>query len=446
MIRGSIAVCEPFTIQSLASPARGIYMNTAELNRILEFMLSYKEDISDLNFSVGRAPQVEVNGALATVPIKGMERLSPYQTEMIALAMMGQDREIIKKLIMSGSTDLSYSIPGVTRFRVNIFTQRGTFAIVMRVIPSGVPSIDKMGLPKALYAVAEEKNGIVLVTGPTGSGKSTTLAAVINQINEKNHYHIVTIEDPIEYLHPHKQCTINQRELGSDTTSFALALRAALRQAPKVILVGEMRDLETTEIALEAAETGHLVLSTLHTIDASKTIDRIIGIFPKNEEQQIRTRFAQTFKWVISQRLIPKKGGGRVAAIEILKSTMRTREYVVKGESEGRSLVDAMNDGYLEGMQTFDTELEKMVRSGVLEEQVAISYGTNPNNLALALQGLATGEGMEQKENVMKPTGTDAFPPGKAKPAQAAPKPAAKPAAQRPAPKPEPQTKPDWLE
>lgn len=421
-------------------------MNTVELNRILEFMLSYKEDISDLNFSVGRAPQVEVNGVLVPVPIKGMERLSPYQTEMIALAMMAQDREITKKLIMSGSTDLSYSIPGITRFRVNIFTQRGTFAIVMRVIPSGVPSIDKMGLPKALYSVAEEKNGIVLVTGPTGSGKSTTLAAVINQINEKYQYHVVTIEDPIEYLHPHKQSTINQRELGSDTTSFAMALRAALRQAPKVILVGEMRDLETTEIALEAAETGHLVLSTLHTIDASKTIDRIIGIFPKNEEQQIRTRFAQTFKYVISQHLIPRKGGGRIAAIEILKSTMRTREYVVKGESEGRSLVDAMNDGYLEGMQTFDRELEKMVRAGLIDEQVAISYATNGNNLALALQGLAPDEGMNQKENVMDPYAPKAKPAPAAAPAAQRPQPAAKPAGRAAAPKPPPETKPDWLE
>lgn len=421
-------------------------MNTTELNRILEFMLSYKENISDLNFSVGRTPQVEVSGVLVPVPIKGMERLSPYQTEMIALAMMGQDPEITKKLIMTGSTDLSYSIPGVTRFRVNIFTQRGTFAIVMRVIPSGVPSIDKMGLPKSLYQVAEEKNGIVLVTGPTGSGKSTTLAAVINQINEKCSYHIVTIEDPIEYLHPHKKSTINQRELGSDTTSFAMALRAALRQAPKVILVGEMRDLETTEIALEAAETGHLVLSTLHTIDASKTIDRIIGIFPKNEEQQIRTRFAQSFKWVISQRLVPKKGGGRVAAIEILKSTMRTREYVVKGEAEGRSLVDAMEDGYLDGMQTFDKELERMVRSNVIDDQTAISYATNPNNLALSLQGLATGEGMDQKDGAMG-SPVDEFAPAKPKPAPAAPaRPAPKPVAARPAPKPEPQAKPDWLE
>lgn len=365
-------------------------MNTAEINRILEFMLSYRENISDLNFSVGRAPQVEVSGSLLSVPIVGLERMSPYQTEMIALHLMGQDREVMRKLIHTGSTDLSYSIPGVTRFRVNIFTQRGTFAIVMRVIPTGIPSIEQLGLPQVLYNVAAEKNGIVLVTGPTGSGKSTTLAAVINEINEKNAYHIVTIEDPIEYLHSHKSSTINQRELGSDTTSFAMALRAALRQAPKVILVGEMRDIETTEIALEAAETGHLVLSTLHTIDASKTIDRIIGIFPKNDEQQIRTRFAQTFKYVISQRLVPRKGGGRVAAIEVLKSTERTREYIIKGETAGRSLVDAMNDGYLEGMQSFDRELERMVRSNLVDEKVAISYGTNPNNLTLALQVLGS--------------------------------------------------------
>lgn len=414
-------------------------MNNVEINRILEFMLSFKENISDLNFSVGRAPQVEVSGQLVGVPIKGMERLSPYQTEMMALAMMGQDREILKKLINSGSTDLSYSIPGVTRFRVNIFTQRGTLAIVMRVIPSGVPSIKDMGLPEALYQVATEKNGIVLVTGPTGSGKSTTLAAVINEINEKHAYHIVTIEDPIEYLHPHKAATINQRELGSDTTSFAMALRAALRQAPKVILVGEMRDLETTEIALEAAETGHLVLSTLHTIDASKTIDRIVGIFPKNEEQQIRTRFSQTFKYVISQRLIPKKGGGRVAAIEILKGTLRTKEYIVKGESEGRSLIDAMNDGYLEGMQTFDRELEKMVRKGVVDEETAVAYSTNPNNLSLALQGLAAEEGMDQKESVS--AAAPAMPEKKTPPPPAKPRGAAK--APPPPPKEE---KPDWME
>ena len=367
-------------------------MNSAELNKILTVMLNYRERISDLNFSVGRPPQVEVDGVLAPVPIKGLEKFSPYQTEMIAMTMISEDREAIKKLIFTGSVDISYSIPGVTRFRVNIFAQRGSYSIAMRVIPSGVPSISDMSLPKALYDVAQEKNGIVLVTGPTGNGKTTTLATIINEINEKHYYHIVTIEDPIEYLHPHKCCTINQREIGSDTTTFALALRAALRQAPKVILVGEMRDLETTEIALEAAETGHLVLSTLHTIDASKTIDRIIGIFPKEEEQQIRIRFSQTFKWVISQRLVPRRDGGRVAAIEILKSTMRTREYIVRGETEGRSLVDAMTDGYLDGMQTFDRELEKFAKQGLIDDETALSYATNPNNLALALQGLAPGQ------------------------------------------------------
>jgi twitching motility protein PilT len=367
-------------------------LNSFDLNRILESMLSFREGISDLNFSVGRSPQVEVNGILIPVPIRGMERVSPYQTEMIALALLENDYEATKQLIDTGSTDLSHSIPGVTRFRVNIFMQRGTFAIAMRVIPSGVPSIASLGLPEVLRQVAEEKNGIVLVTGPTGSGKSTTLAAIINQINEKHPYHIVTIEDPIEYMHSHRVATINQREIGSDTKNFAMALRAALRQAPKVILVGEMRDLETTEIALEAAETGHLVLSTLHTIDASRTISRIIGIFPKEEEQQIRTRFAQSFKYIISMRLVPKKGGGRVAVFEILKSSERTREYIIKGEAEGRSLLDAMNDGYLDGMQTFDGELNRLVRAGTVEEQVGLSYATHPSNLQLVLHGLGSAD------------------------------------------------------
>jgi len=367
-------------------------MNTAEINRILEFMLGYKPEISDLNFSVGRPPQIESDGVLIPIPVKGMEKLNPFQTEMIALSIMGQDREVIRKLVQTGSTDLSYSIPGVTRFRVNIFLQRGTFAIAMRVIPPGVPSIAQMGLPEVLYQVAKEKNGIVLVTGPTGCGKSTTLAAILDEINETQAFHVVTIEDPIEYLHTNKLSTINQREIGTDTTTFAVALRAALRQAPKVILVGEMRDLETAEIALEAAETGHLVFSTLHTIDASKTIDRIIGIFPKEEEQQIRIRFAQCFKYIISQRLVPKKNGGRIAAIEILKATMRTREYVVKGEAEHRSLLDAMNDGYLEGMQTFDKELANMFRDGIIEEETALTYATTPNNLALILKGFSAGQ------------------------------------------------------
>lgn len=366
-----------------------------QLNNLLDFMLAVSPQVSDLNFSVGRAPQVEVNGELRDVPIKGLGRLSPYQTEQIALQLMKSDKQHIRKLLKFGSVDLSYSMTGKTRFRVNIFSQRGTYSIIMRVIPNGVPTVEELGLPPAINKIADERNGIVLLTGPTGSGKSTTLAAIINRINMDKAYHIVTIEDPIEYLHRHKKSTINQRELGADVPTFGLALRAALRQAPKVILVGEMRDLETTEIALEAAETGHLVLSTLHTIDASKTVDRIIGIFPKDEEQQIRTRFAQTFKWIVSQRLVPRADGqGRLGLCEILRSSQRTREYIQHGEveKEGRSLVDAMNDGALDGMQTFDHELERLWRAGTLTKEAALSFATNAPNLALKMSGIAGAE------------------------------------------------------
>ncbi len=393
---------------------------SGQIDGLLEFMLAYAPNISDLNFSVGRAPLVEDNGELIEVPIKGLSRLSPYQTEQIALHLMHNDKLLIRKLLKQGSADLSYSIPGKTRFRVNIFSQRGTYSIVLRVIPNGVPTVEEMGLPPVINRIADERNGIVLLTGPTGSGKSTTLAAIINRINENKAYHIVTIEDPIEYLHRHKRSTINQRELGADVPSFALALRAALRQAPKVILVGEMRDLETTEIALEAAETGHLVLSTLHTIDASKTIDRIIGIFPKDEEQQIRTRFGQTFKWIVSQRLVPKPGGsGRMAICEVLKSTQRTREYVIKGESEkeGRSLLDAMNDGALDGMQTFDMELERLWREGVIGQETALSYATNGPNLALKMSGIAGAASEGRGGGAAAPAGKEASPsqPGEGK-------------------------------
>jgi twitching motility protein PilT len=256
----------------------------------------------------------------------------------------------------------------------------------MRVIPQTIPDFKALNLPEHLGEITQLRNGIVLVTGPTGSGKSSTLAAIINKINEDKAYHILTIEDPIEFLHLHKKSTIHQRELHSDTPSFALALRAALRQAPKVILVGEMRDKETIEIGMEAAETGHLVFSTLHTVDASKTIERIIGVFPVADQQAIRARLSRAFRYIVSQRLIPRKdGSGRVAAIEILKSTMRTREYVEKGESEGKSLLDAMRDGATEGMQCFDRELERMVREGVLGLDSALSYATNAGNLKLEL-------------------------------------------------------------
>jgi twitching motility protein PilT len=356
-----------------------------DLDPLLESMLDVSPGISDLNLSVGRPPQVELDGHLKPVAYAGIERLLPYQTELIAMRLLAGKRDLADKLVKTGSVDLSYSLAKRTRFRVNVFAQRGSYSIVLRVIPNKIPTVEQLGIPPQLNEIGNERNGIVLVTGPTGSGKSTTLAAIINKINHDQAVHIITIEDPIEYLHPHIKSTINQREVGADTQTFSLALRAALRQAPKVILVGEMRDVETISIALEASETGHLVLSTLHTIDASKTIDRIVGVFPKNEERQIRTRFSQAFKWVVSQRLIPKEGGGRVAICEILRSTSRTKEYVQEGEREGKSLSDAMSDGALEGMQTFDGELEKLINAGVIEREVGLSYATNRTNLVLKL-------------------------------------------------------------
>jgi twitching motility protein PilT len=370
-------------------------MKNFNLDAILEAMLKVSDRVSDLNFSVGRPPQVEVDGQLVPVTFPGLPRLTPFQTEIIAMHMLRGDRDLTRTLMTSGSVDLSYSIPQKTRFRVNIFSQRGTYAIVLRAIPEGIPTLASLKMPAELYNVPALKNGIVLVTGPTGSGKSTTLAAIINQINQEQAYHIITIEDPVEYMHRHLKSTVNQRELGSDTRTFSLALRAALRQAPKVILIGEMRDVETIEIAMEAAETGHLVLSTLHTIDAAKTVDRIVGVFPKDQEPQVRTRLSQSFRYVISQRLLPKVGGGRVAAIEILKSTMRTRDYVIKGENEGRSLSDAMHDGSVDGMQTFDDEIEKLWNRGVISRETALAYATNPTNLALRMtdepEGAAAG-------------------------------------------------------
>jgi twitching motility protein PilT len=359
---------------------------------IVAAMLQVSKQVSDLIFSPGRTPQVEVNGQLKEVNIAGVGKLLPDATRRIAADLIGRNELVAGKLEKEGSTDLSYSLPGVARFRVNVFRQRGSYAIVMRVIPQTVPDLASLNLPPQLGEIVELRNGIVLVTGPTGSGKSSTLAAIVNKINEEKAYHILTIEDPIEFLHAHKKATVHQRELHSDTPSFALALRAALRQAPKVILVGEMRDKETIEIALEAAETGHLVFSTLHTIDASKTVERIIGVFPLADQQAIRSRVSKAFRYIISQRLIPRKDGtGRIAAIEILKSTMRTREYVEKGEGEGKTLVDAMRDGITEGMQHFDSELERMIRAGILDLDVALGYATNAGNLRLELADLADG-------------------------------------------------------
>jgi twitching motility protein PilT len=363
---------------------------TAPTPNIIASMLHAAPKTSDLIFSPGRAPQVEINGQLTQLKIKGVGILSSEDTARIAADLIGRNSHAVEKLKEEGSCDISYSLPRMSRFRVNIFTQRGSCAIVMRVIASSVPDFKTLHLPPQLGEAAVLRPGIVLVTGPTGSGKSSTLAAFVNKINEEQACHIITIEDPIEFLHPHKRATIHQRELYSDTPSFPLALRAALRQSPKLILVGEMRDKDTIEVALEAAETGHLVFSTLHTIDASKTIERVIGVFPISEQHAVRGRLAKSFRYIISQRLIPKRdGGGRIAAFEILKSTMRTRDYVQKGESEGKSLLDAMRDGATEGMQCFDDEIEKLIRANVLDIDTGLAYATNEGNLRLLIADLA---------------------------------------------------------
>ena len=367
---------------TLAEPATEPTISTAD---IVKTLVGSGPGVSDLIFSPGRPAQVEQHGELVAVELPGLPMLKSDDTARIAQDLIAGNEQALRSLKEHGACDLSYSQSECARFRVNIFKQRGSHAIVMRVIAARIPTLQELNLPTTLNEAARLKNGIVLVTGPTGSGKSSTLAAIINLINETRAEHILTIEDPIEFLHPHKKGTVHQRELHSDTPTFSAALRAALRQAPKVILVGEMRDRETIEIAMTAAETGHLVFSTLHTIDASKTVDRVVGTFDASDQQAIRTRLAGSFRYFISQRLIPKKGGGRRAILEILKSTMRTRDYVEKGDSEGRSLLDAMKDGELDGMQHFDGELEKLVRAGDIAKKTALMYASNAGNLQVQL-------------------------------------------------------------
>jgi twitching motility protein PilT len=383
---------QPAQAQVPPSPRK---FDTAQL---ITAMLKAHGHVSDLIFSPGRAPQIEVSGQLVELKFKGLESLTAQDTDNIARDLMGRNEHPISKLEQEGSADLSYGIGGVGRFRVNIFRQRGSCAVVMRVIPDRIPSFEELHLAQKLRDIVQLRNGIVLVTGPTGSGKSSTLAAIIDTMNTEKAFHILTIEDPIEFLHKHKKATIHQRELHSDTPTFALALRAALRQAPKVILVGEMRDRETMEIALEASETGHLVLSTLHTIDAAKTVERIVGAFPMSDQQGVRNRLSKAFRYIISQRLLPRKDGkGRIAAMEILTSTMRTREYVEKGETEGKSLLDAMRDGDTEGMQHFDGEIEKLIRTGAISMETGLAFATNAGNLKLELADFKEGSASDKK-------------------------------------------------
>jgi twitching motility protein PilT len=340
-------------------------------------MLDQHRNVSDLNITVGKPFQVESSGVLVPVNMQPeFNELTSFQTEILALNLINHDRRLTKTLLKEGSCDMSYSLPGKARFRVNIFSRSGDYSIVLRKLESMIPTIEDMKLPKAMYKIAQEQNGIVLVTGATGSGKTTSLAAVLNEINDHKSVHIVTLEDPVEYQHPHKKSTFNQRELGIDFDSFANGLRAALRQAPKVILVGEMRDRETVEIGLNAAETGHLVLSTLHTVDAGSTINRILGMFSTEEENQIRIRFADTMRWIVCQRLLPKVGGGRVASFEILGSNLRVKDAILNGESEGKTFYEMMQAGKPFGMTTFDDFIIGLFEQGLITQDTALAYSS----------------------------------------------------------------------
>jgi len=353
---------------------------------LLSAMLRATEKVSDLIFSPGRPPQVQVYGQLIPVQVPGLSTLTPDDTRYLAADLIGDNKQALATLREHGSCDISYGLSGVARFRVNLFIQRGSCAVVMRVISTSIPTLESLRLPAHLADVSKLRDGIVLVTGPAGSGKSSTMAVLLDCINREKYYHIITIEDPIEFLHSHKCSTIHQRELHSDTPSFAHALRSALRQAPKVIMVGEMRDRETIEMVLEAAETGHLVLSSLNTMDVSKTVERIVSSFSPAEQQNIRDRFAKAFRYIICQRLLPKPDrSGRVPVAEILKANARTRECIEKGEREGKTLLDAMKAAATEGMQHFDGEIATLVRDRVVDLETGISFASNPTVLGQEL-------------------------------------------------------------
>jgi twitching motility protein PilT len=353
-------------------------MTKAELDYVLGTMLDSQKNVSDLNITVDKPLQVESSGELMAVQMDpAIDKLTPFQTETIALNIINRNRRLTEDLIKTGSCDCSYSLGQKARFRVNIFTQRGSYTIILRKLSTDIPSVDQLNLPPIFHTIAKEKTGLVLVTGATGSGKSTTLAALLNELNETKSIHIVTLEDPVEFVHSQKRATFNQREMGNDFSTFASGLRAALRQAPKVILVGEMRDRETVEIGMAAAETGHLVLSTLHTINAGQTINRIVGMFDQEEEKQIRIRLAETVRWIVSQRLLPKVDGGRVAALEIMGNNLRVKEAVENGESEGKTFYEIIEAAGSFGWKTFDMAMLELYEQGLITEESAILYCTN---------------------------------------------------------------------
>jgi twitching motility protein PilT len=369
-------------------------MRKQEIDYILEKMLDSHENVSDLNITMGKPFQVESSGQLISVDMEPPVRsLTPFQTEIFALNLINQDRRLTEILLAQGSCDSSYELPGKARFRVNIFSQRGNYTCILRKLETRIPTLQDMNLPEAFKKMAEEKNGIILVTGATGSGKSTSLAALLDDINEKKSVHIVTLEDPVEFSHPHKMATFNQREMGNDFDTFSSGLRAALRQAPKVILVGEMRDRETVEIGLSAAETGHLVLSTLHTVDAGQTINRILGMFSAEEETQIRIRLADTVRWIVCQRLLPKEGGGRVAAFEIMGSNLRVKDTILHGEAEGKTYYEIIQAGKAFGMITFDDFIVELFSKGLISEETAKAYASNKGIVGRGIDSVKSSKG-----------------------------------------------------
>ncbi len=356
-----------------------------ELNEILK--VAIKGGASDIHLKSGLPPMFRVDGAL--VPLRNGDRIMPDEIQQMAFSIMNPVQK--SRFEENREADLAYGIPGLGRFRVNVFQQRGTIGIVFRVIPFGVKTVQQLHLPKVVERIAQDHRGLILVTGTTGSGKSTTLAAMIEQINTERTAHIMTIEDPIEFLIRDRRSIVNQREIGVDTHSFSNALRAALRQDPDVILVGEMRDFETIETALTAAETGHLVMSTLHTLDATETINRIISVFPPYQQKQVRLQLSTILKAVISQRLVPRADGkGRVPALEVLVSTALTRELIAD-KDRTKELPDAISKGYTTyGMQTFDQGLMSLVKEGLVTYDEALKNVSNPDDFALRFRGIAS--------------------------------------------------------
>ncbi len=369
-------------------------MKKQEIDHILAKMLDSHNNVSDLNITAGKPFQVESSGELTKVVIDPpFNEITPFQAEIFALNLINQNRRLTETFLKEGSCDSSYELPGKARFRVNIFSQRGNYSVVLRKLETKIPTLQELNLPEAFKKIAVERNGIILVTGSTGSGKSTSLAAVLNEINETKSVHVVTLEDPVEYQHPHKKSTFNQREMGNDFDTFASGLRAALRQAPKVILVGEMRDRETVEIGLSAAETGHLVVSTLHTVDAGQTINRILGMFNTEEENQIRIRLADTVRWIVCQRLLPKVGGGRAAAFEIMGSNLRVKDSILHGESEGKTYYEIIKDGAAFGMTTFDDYIVGLYKDGLITEETAMAYASRKGIVGRGLDSVKSSRG-----------------------------------------------------